>query len=151
MKNKTYKTVKMVSLKMVRENTVKYSPIANSSDVHSICREVLLDSAVERFVIIGIDNGNKPVVIHIQDGSATSSPVFASTIFKILLLSNATRFFIAHNHPGGSHNFSEADFRSTEMLLKAGRLLEIGLLDHLLYFEDASISMRSTSSRIAFE
>jgi DNA repair protein RadC len=150
MKNKTYKTVKMVSLRMVRENTVKYNPIISSSDVYAICDKILTDSAIERFVVIGVDNNNNPVVVHIQEGNAFSSNVFSSTIFKILLLSNATRFFIAHNHPGGNPNFSEADINSTNVLRNAGKLLEIGLLDHILYSGDKKISMRYTTSLVKF-
>jgi DNA repair protein RadC len=145
MNNKTYKTVKIVSLKMVRENTIKYNSITEPSDVYAICDKVLMDSAIERFVVIGVDINLTPVVVHIQEGNVFSSSMYASTIFKILLLSNAVNFFIAHSHPGGSATFSEADVRSTISLKASGKLLEIGLLDHILYAGDKNISMKSTS------
>jgi DNA repair protein RadC len=49
---------------------------------------------------------------------------------------------LAHNHPGGSINASEADWLITERLFTVGKLLEIPLLDHVIICSHKVVSLR---------
>lgn len=53
-------------------------------------------------------------------------------IFSAALKANATNIMIAHNHPSGNKIPSEADKHMTAKIRKAGELLDIKLLDHLI-------------------
>ena len=53
-------------------------------------------------------------------------------VFKNLILSNAAGFIFFHNHPSGDVSPSEGDMEVTEKLKKAGDLLDIPLLDHII-------------------
>lgn len=149
-KTKDYETIKVVSLKMVKENSVKYissgEQITTKNQILNIVRPILQDSAIEKVIMIGVDTQNKPSVIHIQNGSVNQCSVYPQTIFKILLLSNCTNFFMIHNHPGNSLNASEGDWNITNVLLRASKLLDLNFLDHIIVNANLSdnISLRDS-------
>jgi DNA repair protein RadC len=76
---------------------------------------------------------------------ANQCAVYPTNVFRFLLTSGAASFILAHNHPGGSSHASEADWKLTERLKKAGELLDLPLLDHILITETACISLRESS------
>lgn len=133
-------TVKIVQLRMVREKTVKYQEaMTNAETVVNIVRPIFENIYREQVVVIGLDNRNVPTVVHVVGvGIPNQSPVFPSSVFKPLLLSNSSGFILVHNHPGGSNTASQADSGLTEKLVQIGKLLEIPLLDHLILNADGS-------------
>lgn len=139
-KTKDYETIKVVSLKMVKENSVKYissgEQITTKNQILNIVRPILEDSAIERIIMIGVDTQNKPSVIHIQNGSVNQCAIYPQTLFKILLLSNCASFFIVHNHPSGSLIPSESDWKVTKSLKDAAKLFDITFIDHLIVNAD---------------
>jgi DNA repair protein RadC len=56
-------------------------------------------------------------------------------IFKTALDARATAFIAVHNHPSGSLSPSQADIELTRRLRKAGEVLDLPLLDHLIVSE----------------
>jgi DNA repair protein RadC len=54
-----------------------------------------------------------------------------------------------HNHPSGDPAPSEDDIRFTEELVKAGRLMDVGVLDHVIIGSSGHESIRRTG-RVAF-
>jgi DNA repair protein RadC len=48
------------------------------------------------------------------------------------LKTNASSIILAHNHPSGNLQPSDADVKLTQKLAEAGKVLEITLLDHLI-------------------
>jgi len=53
-------------------------------------------------------------------------------IFRPAITSRAAAVILAHNHPSGDPTPSEADIRVTRDLIKAGQLLKIEVLDHVI-------------------
>ena len=53
-------------------------------------------------------------------------------MFARALLNNAAAVILAHNHPGGSLEPSPHDLAVTDQLKKAGDILDIRLLDHII-------------------
>jgi len=141
---KQYKTIKIVNLKMVRESSLKYEAISGKTDVLAIAKTIFENSAIEKVLIIGVDNHNSPVIIHINNGGINQCMVYPSTIFKLLLLSNSASFIICHNHPGDSMTISNEDWKITKQLFSMGKLMEIPLLDHVIFNSDftKSVSLR---------
>jgi DNA repair protein RadC len=50
---------------------------------------------------------------------------------------------IAHNHPSGDASPSEADIKITRDLIRAGQLLKIEVLDHIIMGQPNHSSLRS--------
>jgi DNA repair protein RadC len=53
-------------------------------------------------------------------------------IFKSALLANAPSIVLAHNHPSGDLKPSSEDIAFTRNLIKAGKILRVQVLDHLI-------------------
>lgn len=94
--------------------------------------------------IVALDNGNNIIGYEALEGATNQCAVYPSNVFRFLLGSGASSFIVAHNHPGGSNCASEADWNITERLKKAGDLLEIPLLDHLIVTENDCVSLRES-------
>lgn len=74
-------------------------------------------------------------VIHdevISVGTLTSNIVHPREVFQPALQKGAIAIIIAHNHPSGSLEPSQADIIVTEQLIEAGKVLGIDLIDHLI-------------------
>jgi DNA repair protein RadC len=69
-------------------------------------------------------------------GSLTAALVHAREVFKPAVLANAAAVILAHNHPSGDPEPSREDRELTERLVKAGRLLGITVLDHVIVGEE---------------
>lgn len=68
----------------------------------------------------------------ISSGGSSIAVVDMRLLFSRALLANAKRIVIAHNHPSGSLIPSEADRRITKKIKKAGQIIEIEIVDHLI-------------------
>ena len=53
-------------------------------------------------------------------------------VFRLAIAANASALVLVHNHPSGDPTPSEADIRATRDLIRAGQLLKIEVLDHII-------------------
>ena len=106
--------------------------IANSYSVFSLCKNMeLLEK--EEFRILILDTLNQLMRIEtISIGTVNSSLVTPREVYRIALLYDAVSIIGVHNHPSGSAEPSEADIRITKDLCKAGKLINIKFVDHLI-------------------
>lgn len=136
------RTLKIVRLKMVKEDTGVYSQsITSSKDVITLVKPIYDESYCEIVVVVCLNNRNIPSAISIVNvGSVNQSQVSPSNVFKIALMSNATSIILLHNHPGtdGVLTPSNADKDVTQTLQKGGKILEITFLDHLILNHDCT-------------
>lgn len=68
----------------------------------------------------------------ISIGSLTSNIIHPREVFRPALEYSASAVILAHNHPSGVAKASDADIAITEQIIKAGEILGIGLLDHVI-------------------
>ncbi len=85
------------------------------------------------------------VVFHkdITHGTSNQTLFHPAEIFRIAVRSNAGGLIIVHNHPSGDPTPSEEDKRATEMIIKAGDILGIRLIDHLVVGRESYYSFRA--------
>ncbi|HZK97541.1 MAG TPA: JAB domain-containing protein, partial [Prolixibacteraceae bacterium] len=62
-------------------------------------------------------------------------------IYQVALKACATSLILAHNHPSGNLETSEADRKVTNQIKQAGVIMDIPLLDHLIMTTDSFLSM----------
>ncbi|MEO1589240.1 MAG: JAB domain-containing protein [Bacteroidota bacterium] len=53
-------------------------------------------------------------------------------VFQEAMLHLASGIVVAHNHPSGNFHPSDADLKITRKLVKAGKMLDIRVMDHLI-------------------
>lgn len=75
-------------------------------------------------------------------GSVNASPVRVAEVFREAVRRNAAAIAIAHNHPSGDPAPSRDDIALTSALIEAGRLLQVELLDHLVFGHGRYVSMK---------
>ncbi len=136
-----YKT----SIKLVRETTTQYNDnsIKNITDIVKLIDNIedIKNNDVENAYIICLNNKNVPVNYSlIAKGTINASMIDPKTIFKTILLSNASAFIMIHNHPSGDPTPSKQDYEITNILEKASKLLDIKFLDHIVIGNDNYIS-----------
>lgn len=68
----------------------------------------------------------------VSSGTLDTLLVHARDVFRLAIVANAAAIVVAHNHPSGSPIPSEADVKMTRDLIRAGQLLRIELLDHVI-------------------
>ncbi|EGT3844917.1 JAB domain-containing protein [Clostridioides difficile] len=133
------KRVDIVSLKLVKESSVLYETrkISNPYDAYRLVKNFLVDSYREKFVVVCLDTKNQPVSIEIVSiGTVNSAMVHPREVFKVVVLSNASKIICFHNHPSGNTNFSKEDEVITKRLQKCGEILGIELVDHIVVGDD---------------
>ena len=96
----------------------------------------------EILTIIGLNIKNK--VLFVKDvaiGSHNRLMITPKDIFTHLLLNNCINYVVAHNHPSSDLSPSSEDVIFTKRILKAGEIMGITLLDHLVYNNTEYVSM----------
>lgn len=138
-KKRPTKRVDIVSLKLVKESSVLYESrkISNPYDAYRLIKNFLVDSDREKFVVVCLDTKSQPVSIEIVSiGTVNSAMVHPREVFKVAVLSNASKIICFHNHPSGNTNFSKEDEVITNRLKKCGEILGIELVDHIVVGDD---------------
>jgi len=78
-------------------------------------------------------------------GSMTANIVHPREVFQPAIEYGAVAVIVAHNHPSGSLEPTEADLQVTSQLIRGGALLGIELLDHLIITQDTYVSVMGES------
>ena len=91
------------------------------------------DKKQEYFVCLTLDGANRLIAKRIITiGTLTSSLVHPREVFADAITDRAASIIVAHNHPSGNLEASDADRAVTRRLNEAGSLLGINLIDHLI-------------------
>jgi len=110
--------------------------IKTSVDAYNIIKSKLTDLNIEQFWTIILRKNKVISLERISSGGLDTSIVDIRLLIKILLDKEATSFIIAHNHPSGDKKPSKNDIDLTNKVKKAGKLMNLHLLDHLIIAKD---------------
>jgi DNA repair protein RadC len=101
----------------------------------------LRHQAREVFAIIFLDNQHRLLAYdELFYGTIDGASVYPREVVKQALARNAAAVILAHNHPSGVAEPSQADRRITERLKAALELVEIRVLDHMIVGDSEVIS-----------
>ncbi|HCB93737.1 MAG TPA: hypothetical protein DEP57_08035 [Selenomonas sp.] len=78
----------------------------------------------------------------ISVGSLTASVVHPREVFAPAVLHHAAAIIVAHNHPSGDPTPSREDIQVTQRLVKAGKIMDIQILDHIIIGDNRFVSMK---------
>lgn len=120
---------------------INLNKIGSSKDIFNLLSPYFSDLVHEEFWIVLLNRANKVTnKILISKGGQAGTVADPKIIFKSALENNAAYLVLAHNHPSGNLRPSQADIDLTKKLKSAGMLLDILVIDHLIFADRAYFS-----------
>ena len=117
-------------------------PVIDSPDKAADQLSDIRDKKQEYFVCLTLDGANRLISKRIITiGTLTSSLVHPREVFAEAISDRAASIIVAHNHPSGNLQSSDADRQVTERLKEAGVLLGINLVDHIIVTSKGFVSI----------
>jgi DNA repair protein RadC len=123
-----------VRVRLVRERAGSFGPAFNcAGDIASVFRDELGCLDREQFCVLHLDVRHRLISREVVSiGHLSSALVHPREVFKAAILANAAAIALVHNHPSGDAEPSREDVDVTRRLVRAGELLGIPVLDHVI-------------------
>ncbi|NOS68806.1 MAG: DNA repair protein RadC [Verrucomicrobia bacterium] len=119
--------------KMARELQEESPLLDNPENIVRLLRAKNLVKDVETLQVLLLNTRRRLIrVEEITNGTVDTLLVHAREVFRSAISANASAIVLAHNHPSGDPTPSEADIKVTRDLIRAGQLLKIDVLDHVI-------------------
>jgi len=118
---------------MARELQTESPVLDNPEAIAQLLREDLRLNRVETFKAVLLNTRRRLIRIeNISHGTLDTILVHPREVFRAAIAANASALVLVHNHPSGDPTPSEADIKITRDLIRAGQLLKIEVLDHVI-------------------
>jgi len=115
--------------------------ITCSKDIYQFMKPELMDLQKEEFWVILLNRANHVIKKErISSGGISGTIADPKIIFKAALDQYASFIILVHNHPSGNLKPSRADLDLTSKMKTGGKILEILVLDHIIFADDAYLS-----------
>lgn len=116
--------------------------LRQAADVFRHLQPRLRGMVQEVFWVLALDARNNVITeIEVARGSLTAVDVHPREVFRPLVRQAAAAAVVAHNHPSGNPQPSEDDLYLTRRLRRAGDLLGIPILDHVVIGAEGYVSL----------
>ena len=97
----------------------------------------------EHFIVLMLSTQNEIVRQEVVSvGTLNSSLVHPREVFRSAILAGCSHVILSHNHPSGFTEASQEDITVTNRLVKAGKLLGIELVDHVVIGREGYYSFK---------
>jgi len=125
------------------EIDLKDFDIKDPQSIVKAIRATIKDKAKEHFKLILLNSRNKIIGIStISIGTLNANLVHPREVFKEAIIHNASSVVLAHNHPSGDPEPSEADLEITKRIIEAGKIMGIDVLDHIIITKTGFMSFK---------
>lgn len=127
----------------IAESRQRDTVIRQPGDLAALLMPYFQLLAHEEFVVILVDTKNRVISKRtIFRGSLNASIVHPREVFKYAIRHSAAALLVAHNHPSGDPTPSREDIDATRRLVEAGKIIGIEVLDHVVFGDGRTISMK---------
>lgn len=127
--------------RFLQETLKKDGALTNPTETRNYLSVCLRDEAREVFAALFLDSQNRVITYEpLFYGTINAASVYPREIVKRSLALNAAGLIVAHNHPSGVAEPSQADRQLTERLNEALALVDIRLLDHMVVGDGVIVS-----------
>jgi len=122
-------------------DVLKKAKVTSSSDAYHAIRPYLMDLSHEQFWVLLLNRANEVIrPFQVSIGGVAGTVADPKIIFKSAIEYLASAIILVHNHPSGNLTPSQADKDLTKKVKEAGRLLDIPILDHLIFGDNGYYS-----------
>jgi DNA repair protein RadC len=121
---------------VLRNSTIE---IRDSRDVARVFQDLFrledtIDQDKEHFYVMHVDSRRRINLVElVAIGTLNHAEVHPRETYRRAVIEGSYSILVAHNHPTGEVTPSEADSKTTKRLHEAGEILQIPLLDHIIF------------------
>jgi DNA repair protein RadC len=117
--------------------------VRSPADVAQLLMAEMAHLEQEHFRVLYLDTRNRLTGVEtVYVGSLNASHIRVGEVFRDAVRRNCAAIIVVHNHPSGDPAPSPEDVAVTRQLVKAGALLDIEVLDHLIVGQQRYVSLR---------
>ena len=110
--------------------------ISKSEDLFKAIKKINIDYTQENFIVFYLNSGNQLIDSEIVfKGGLNSCLICPKTIFRKALLKNSSSIIVSHNHPSNNLKPSKEDKEVYKKLSELGALLQLSVLDSIIFNE----------------
>ena len=134
-----------ISVKYTGNKSTELKKISSSHDTYDILKQMYSAENIywtETLILICMNNRSKVIGYYKVSSGGTSGTVCDPKIIFTVALNcpGTTNIILSHNHPSGEVSPSNADNKLTARIKEAGKILDIILVDHVIYTENGYYS-----------
>lgn len=131
-----------LSRRALEEDLRSRETLDKPARVKRYCVAMLAHREIEHCVALYLDTRFRLITCEeIAKGTLNQASVYPREVVKAALRHHAAALILAHNHPSGVAEPSQADLALTEHLRKALSLVDVRLLDHLIVTTNGAVSL----------
>ena len=128
---------------MATNDGLLHHTIKNAIDVNNLMMEEMRYLKKEIFKALLLDTKNQIIkIVDVSMGSLNSSIVHPREVFSEAVKYGSNSIIFVHNHPSGDPTPSAEDLQTTQRLEKAGSILGIKVLDHIVVGDGKFVSFK---------
>lgn len=131
-----------MSRRYLRQNMERTQTLSSSDDTRDYLMTQLAGYPNEVFACLFLDNQHRVIVYEeLFHGTIDSASVHPREVVRQALKHNAAALILAHNHPSGVAEPSQADSNITRQLKEALELVDVRILDHFIIGDGETTSL----------
>lgn len=133
----------LIAAREVIEQTLPPQQALNRPELIKEFLRIKLNSTLEHEIFgMAMLNSQYELIEYVEPfrGTLTQASVYPREVVKMALKANAAAIVIAHNHPSGTLEPSEADKQLTRHLRETLQMVDVRLLDHILVAGNKALS-----------
>lgn len=131
-------------IKLQYHTSDSYGKVSSSKDAADVIRKILPEGTIEmqeQVIVLYMNRANKVIGYYRHStGGVTGAIMDIKLIISTALKSLSSGILIAHNHPSGNLNPSNADIEITKKISVAAKTVDVALLDHIIITKDGYYS-----------
>lgn len=129
--------------RLLTEEQVERARVTSPADAANLLMAEMMFLEQEHLRLVLLDTRNRVLGIPtIYVGSLNTSVIRIGELFRAALRANAAAMIVAHNHPSGDPSPSPEDVRVTREIVKAGEIMSVDVLDHVVIGRQRYVSLK---------
>ena len=121
-----------------------HEPVKTPAAIYNLLKRYRNEQQ-EHFIVITLNGAHIPISMFIATiGLVNKTVVHPREVFSQAIQDKAVSIVICHNHPSGTLSASLEDKEITEKICKAGNILGIRVLDHIIISKNGFLSLRES-------
>lgn len=123
-------------MKKILTLSVNDSKVVNSSNIFDSIKKVNIDNSKENFIVMTFNVKRELINTYVVTvGLVDCSLIHPRECFRNAIKDNASFIIISHNHPSGCLIPSKNDIDITNLLIEAGKIIDIEVSDSIIFNE----------------